>query len=99
MPEGKQEIERGFLQSFRDWSRKARVCAACFFKVEHLVADRHADAWVGIGLGAEDAERQVLDRKIRIRIVGGFNKAAARRIMGLVESMRHGASDRAKLCG
>jgi hypothetical protein len=74
--------------------RKACVRTACPLQNEYLIADRHTDARVGIDFAAEYAERQVLDRKIRSRVVGGSNKAAARRIVGFVESMRHDLTSR-----
>jgi len=55
-------------------------------KVDNLVADRHADAErLARVAPAKRAERQVLDRKVRRRIVGGIHPARERHVVRFVQ--------------
>ena len=54
-------------------------------QVEHLVADGDADVELRFARAAKASEREVLDRKIRRRIVGRGDPARQRRVVRLVE--------------
>ena len=62
---------------------------ACGAQVQHLVADRDAQAPGGFASQAKAPERQVLDRKVGARVIGRFHPAAQRRIVGCVEVCVH----------
>ena len=50
-----------------------------------LIADRNADAIPRLARTAKAAERQVLDRKVGRRVVGGVDPACKRRVVRVVE--------------
>ena len=59
-------------------------------QVQHLVADGNADAPAILGMGAEAAERQVLQGEVAAGDMGAGHPAAQRGVVGLVERMGHG---------
>ena len=56
-------------------------------QVQHLVTDGHTDTPPRITLHPEAAERQVLGREVRARIVGGFHPAVDRGVVGAIQKI------------
>ena len=82
-------LRLGAAQAFAAAATAPPKESAAAADVEDLIADRDADARAALRRRPKHAERQILDRKIAVRRVGGLDKASPRRIVRLVEGHGH----------
>jgi hypothetical protein len=85
-----QRVEKGRAASLRRRSGWSLEQAGRRGHIDDLVTDRHADPRLRSRPETEDAEREILNRKIGSGQIGALDKTAPRRIVGFVEHNRHG---------
>ncbi len=88
--EPEQQIERRQLEHRTGNARRQHIQPARLLQIENAIPDGDPDTGHRVFPGAEDSQRQILDWKVGVGRIRRFDKAAAGRVVSVVNRIRSG---------